>query len=82
MTKATTKKATVKPTMANRKNSETTTTFTTTGTKVKTPNFNGNNFHRITVNTPCQIFVDKTTTAMYITTNCTTLTGKRPVSTR
>jgi hypothetical protein len=73
MTKGNSKKGTAKPTSANRKNFETTTTVT----KMKTPNFTGTGFHQINVNTPCQIFVDKTTSAMYITTNETTLTNKR-----
>jgi len=73
MTKGTSKKATVKPTTANRKNSET----ATTTSKVKTPVLNTTNFHQINVGTPCQIFVDKKTSAMYITTNQTTLVTKK-----
>jgi len=72
MIKGNSKRGTVKPTTANRKNSE-----TTTFSKVKTPTFNEGNFHQITVGTPCQIFVDKKTSALYITTNQTTLIGKK-----
>jgi len=79
MTKANAKKATVKPNTAVRKTTETQTSVTTTN---NFQNITKGNFHEITVGTPCKIYVDKKTAAMYITPNQTTLVNKRTVTTR
>lgn len=73
MTKGTAKKTTVKPTASTRK---VTSTNVTTNTN-NTPNVTKGNFHEIAVGTPCRIFVDKKTAAMYITTNTTTIVSKK-----